>query len=567
MKILKLLLVLFLVQTSLNALAKDFYVSPKGNDSNIGSKEQPFATILKAKEKVREWNQTNGSEDITIWLSSGDYRLKETLVFSLEDGAKPGQVISYSALPGETPIISSDVPLTGWKKLKGMPKGFSKSAKGKIWVAQLSDNTKPFHTLYNSQQMLSRARTIGLPHLRSNEPADDRLLSKLGRDSLYNTLPFDKEIMKDMFNPTNAEIVVIPEFAWVMNILPVRSVDYNSGMVYLGAKSTYPLYKTHYFSKSESIWVENTFAGLDSPGEWVIDQEEKLLYYWPLDNEKPGDDIVFPQLIEMIRVEGNIDYEGAIDIPVSGLQFRDLTFTHGNRFESSGQTGWGIQHDWEKFDSSTALLRFRGAENCVVEQCTFTQSGGAGIRFDLYAQNNKVIDNDIHELGGTGILFVGYGPGTKDVNKNNTISNNLIYNIGTLWTHSIGIWLWQSGHNVISHNTIYDVPYTAIAATGRIIWDIDGREECSRTIRWNEVGSFSGKETWVERERFLHSRNNIIENNDLHHVMKVMNDGNGVYISGTGKGNIIRGNYVHDTPQEAGGEALRCDGDQNDVLI
>ena len=197
MKILKLLLVLFLVQTSLNALAKDFYVSPKGNDSNIGSKEQPFATILKAKEKVREWNQTNGSEDITIWLSSGDYRLKETLVFSLEDGAKPGQVISYSALPGETPIISSDVPLTGWKKLKGMPKGFSKSAKGKIWVAQLSDNTKPFHTLYNSQQMLSRARTIGLPHLRSNEPADDRLLSKLGRDSLYNTLPFDKEIMKE----------------------------------------------------------------------------------------------------------------------------------------------------------------------------------------------------------------------------------------------------------------------------------------------------------------------------------------------------------------------------------
>ena len=65
----------------------------------------------------------------------------------------------------------------------------------------------------------------------------------------------------------------------------------------------------------------------------------------------------------------------------------------------------------------------------------------------------------------------------------------------------------------------------------------------------------------------MHSRNNIIENNDLHHVMTVMNDGNGVYISGAGKGNIIRGNYVHDTPQEAGGEALRCDDDQHDVLI
>ncbi|MCX6225527.1 MAG: hypothetical protein NTV01_12390, partial [Bacteroidia bacterium] len=170
-------------------------------------------------------------------------------------------------------------------------------------------------------------------------------------------------------------------------------------------------------------------------------------------------------------------------------------------------------------------------------------------------------------LGGTGILFAGYGPGTKDVNKNNIISNNYIHHIGCLWTHSLGIWLWQSGQNLVSHNTIHDVPYTAIAVTGRIIWAKAGHQECSRTVRWNEVGDFNGKESWVERERFLHGRQNIIENNDLHHIMTVMNDGNGIYISGAGKGNIMRGNYVHDTPQLAGGEALRCDDDQNDVLI
>ncbi|MCK9411248.1 MAG: right-handed parallel beta-helix repeat-containing protein [Prolixibacteraceae bacterium] len=538
--------------------AKDFYIANIGNDNNPGTQKQPFATISHAKEMVREWNRTNRGENITVWLAGGEYRLSETLVFGMEDGAKTGQMISYSAIPGEKPVISSDVSVMRWERLNKMPKGLPKESKGKVWVAKVPDNVKSFNALYNSQQMLPRAKTKGMPHLRKVDSKEN---------ALYNTIPLDKDIIKEMFNPKNAEIKVIPGYAWVMNILPVKSVDFANGMVSLEAQSTYPLSETHYFPKAESIWVENTFAGLDSPGEWVFDQEAKLLYYWPIDNKKPGDDIVMPGLVEMLRVEGKIDYDGLNDIPVYGLCFNGITFMHGNRFEASGQTGLGLQHDWERFDAATALVRFRGAENCIVDHCTFINSGGAGIRLDLYAQNIKVINNDLSELGGGGVLLAGYGPGTKDVNKNNEISNNYIHHIGLLWTHSLGIWLWQSGHNLVSHNTIHDVPYTAIAVTGRINWDKTGRGECSRTVRWSEIGEFTGKETWVERERFLHGRQNRIEDNDLHHLMTVMNDGNGIYISGAGKGNIMRRNYVHDTPQQAAGEALRCDDDQNDVLI
>ena len=537
----------------------NFYVDPvKGNDNFSGTIAKPFKTLGKARDFVREWKKLKGNQNIYVWLSGGEYRLLETLVFELEDGAQRGQTICYAALPGETPIISSDVPVRNWKRLSKMQKGLPEVAFGKIWVAKLPDDLTSFNTLYNSQQMLPRARTKGMSHLRKVDSEGD---------GLHNTIPLDKEIIQDMFNPKNAEIVVIPGFAWVLNILPVKSVDYSTGVVSLGAQSTYPLYETHWFSKLESIWVENTFKGLDASGKWVLDEDAKLLYYWPLNDKKPGEDIVIPQLTELIRVEGEINYEGATDIPVNGLLFKGISFMHGNRFVSAGLSGWGLQHDWERFDASTALVRFRGAENCQVDQCTFKNSGGTGVRFDLYAQNNKVTNNDIFELGGTGILFAGYGPGTKDVNKNNLISNNYIHHIGRLWSHSLGIWLWQSGHNLVSHNTIHDVPYTAIAVTGRIIWDRAGQEECSRTVRWTEVGDFTGEEDWVERERFLHSRNNILEYNDLHHVMTVMNDGNGIYISGAGKGNIMRGNYVHDTPQEAGGEALRCDDDQHDVLI
>jgi hypothetical protein len=111
------------------------------------------------------------------------------------------------------------------------------------------------------------------------------------------------------------------------------------------------------------------------------------------------------------------------------------------------------------------------------------------------------------------------------------------------------------------------VPYTAIAVTGRIEWDRSGRGQCARTIRWAEVGSVSDASSWAERERFLHSRGNLIEGNDLHDFIETMHDGNGIYVSGTGGGNIVRGNFVHDVPPTHVGEGIRCDDDQHDTLI
>lgn len=555
-----LIVMLFSVHIS---VAKDFYVSPNGNNKNPGTKKQPFASIAHARDQVFEWNQTNETEDVTVWIAGGEYRLSETLVFGLEDSAKPGQTIKYAALPGETPIINSDVNISGWKMLKNSPLGLPRVAKGKIWVATVPEECVDLKVIFNSKKMLPRAKTKAIAHIRTTQ-------SWVGIEEEHTSLPFKKETTKNLFNPENAEIVVIPSAPWTMNILPVKSVDNKTDMVYLDAKSTYALAAPRFYMGPEAIWVENTFAGLDQPGKWVFDAEKKLLYYWPINDKKPGDDIVAPQLIEFIRIEGEIDYDGATDIPVKGLIFNGLTFMHGNRFNSFGKTGRGLQHDWERFDESTALIRFRGTEDCAVDNCTFTQSGGAAIRLDLYAQNNRIYNNKISEIGGGGILLAGYGPGSKDVNKGNIVSNNLIHHIGKLWWHSLGIWAWQSGHNLISHNTIHNVPYTAIAVTGRIGWDKSGIAECSKTVRWHETGAFTGKELWEERERFLHGRQNVISNNDIHHVMEVMQDGNAVYISGAGHGNIVRGNYVHDTglitPWPAG-EAIRCDDDQHEVYI
>ncbi len=83
-----------------------------------------------------------------------------------------------------------------------------------------------------------------------------------------------------------------------------------------------------------------------------------------------------------------------------------------------------------------------------------------------YPQNNKVEGNRIDNLGYTGVLLCGYGPGTKDVNKNNLITNNEISRVGQLWFHALGIFVFQSGFNTISHNYIHDTLYDAIVVSG-----------------------------------------------------------------------------------------------------
>ena len=323
-------------------------------------------------------------------------------------------------------------------------------------------------------------------------------------------------------------------------------------------------------AREGSVWVENVFEGLDEPGEWVLDSKKGKLYLWPLSDEP--ENITAPSLTELIRVEGVIDYNGPSDKPVKNIVFDGLTFTCGDRFKwEKDRKGWQLQHDWEMFDRPTALVRFRGAENCVVENCHFSNTGGAAIRLDLYAQKNTITNNLIEHVGGAGILLAGYGPGTKNVNKQNKIFNNYIHHAGQILWHSAAVFAWQSGENLISNNLIHDMPYAAIAATGRILWDRNGKGECSKTIRWAEVDKVLGENSktpsWEKREPFLHSRKNIIEKNNIYRVMKRLGDGNAIYVSGAGAGNVVRQNYIHDNNSQSMGAAIRCDDDQPETII
>ncbi|MCK5799330.1 MAG: right-handed parallel beta-helix repeat-containing protein, partial [Deltaproteobacteria bacterium] len=291
---------------------------------------------------------------------------------------------------------------------------------------------------------------------------------------------------------------------------------------------------------------------------------------WPKDSKKPAK-IEVPLLTELVRIEGKIDVSGPKDQPVRNIELSGITFTEGDRFSWVGLTGMGLQHDWERFDKPTALVRLRGAEGCVIANDRFVHSGHTGLRLDLYAQKNRVESNLFANLGGVGILLAGYGPGTKDVNKKNIVQNNYVHHIGTRYWASSGIFVWQSGENTIAHNRLHDLPYSGIVVSGRIVWDPKGVGECSGTIRWDEVKAATGgivpARTWEATEPFLHGRKNIVLRNDVHDVVKVLKDGNCIYVSGTGKGNIVRENSCHDSFGEGLNAGLRCDDMQHETLL
>jgi hypothetical protein len=106
-------LLCFLLLSS--AHAAEFYFATNGQDEDSGSRNKPFATLARARNEVRKLIAKGLMSDVTVWIGGGTYALSETLVLGPEDSGTDNHLITYAAVPGEEPIISSGVKIEGWK--------------------------------------------------------------------------------------------------------------------------------------------------------------------------------------------------------------------------------------------------------------------------------------------------------------------------------------------------------------------------------------------------------------------------------------------------------------------
>lgn len=553
----------------------DLYVSTEGNDSwsgalpepNADRTDGPLATLEAARDRLRGGERKRRG-DLLVLIRGGTYVLEKTFVLGIEDGAPDTSRVVWAAYPGERPVFTSGVAITGWRKLEDAPEALPEAARSRVWVADLPAGVGRFHALYDSEGLLARARTELFMPTKDGSAAGayDGDLDPL------RCMFFPRGKLKAWDNLEDVE-VYLRAHNWTMNLLPLESVDEDAQIAFTKLPGTYPFEPRRVWWDQRNPWrpsaaVENVLEALDASGEWVVDTKTRKVHLWPRGERPQG--IFAPRLRELIRVEGEVDVDGPVDRPARGLIFRGLTFTCGDR-DVWTQDDVGIQHDWEMVDKPDALVRFRGAERCAVEDCTFTQSGGTAVRLDLHCQHCRVTGCEISHMGQGGIMLIGYGPGAKDVNKHNAIINNHIHHCGEIYTHSHGLVLSQSGGNRVAHNYLHDMPRKAICLTGaRLSFyrdRTDPRREWGKGIRWREVGE---PKTWDDVVQFSHTRGNVVEYNEVARCLQKMGDGAAINVSGAGPGNVLRRNYVHDifsAEDEWLAGCFRTDDDQAGTLI
>ena len=568
------------------------HVSPQGNDQYSGVVEAPFASLNRAQVKIRSLInafEEGEEEDIDVHLSGGIHRISETLVLGRNDSGTAKFSVSWKGSEKEKTVVSSGYPLTGWKRLEAEPDELPETVRGRVWFKDLPRGSR-VNILYGPAGLLPRAkgkaiipqplslRESDIPENHYGSDGSIPLNSVNKQKDVYlshDRFAFADGSLKDALDFDEAECLIIPRNQWTMNILPVKEVDFENNILYLKESCTYPI-GIPPCARDGSIWLENSLSVLQ-PGSWVFHTQSARLYYCP-EGEAPEEGLEAPLLTEFIRVEGERDPEGRIQ-PVQHLNFSHIEFARSSRFSFHGLTGKGIQHDWEMHDASSCMVRFRHVSLSVIEHCKFTEGGSGGVRFDLAASSNTVANCEFSHLGGCGIVLCGYGLSRNYLNHSNSIRNNHLHHLGRLYWHSPAIFIWQSGNNTIAENHLHDLPYTAIVCSGRTTFDHEGISECSRTINWKDVEEQCGKgykhpawhyggiTDWSMREPLMHSRDNLIEYNRIQDVMQVMGDGNGIYISGAGGGNVVRYNVVGPCPSSTMSEGIRCDDDQHHTIL
>ena len=74
----------------------------------------------RARDAIRQL-KANGplTGPVTVMLLSGTYRLSESFVLTGEDSGTPQAPITYTAYPGQQPVLSGGQPISGWTPYRG----------------------------------------------------------------------------------------------------------------------------------------------------------------------------------------------------------------------------------------------------------------------------------------------------------------------------------------------------------------------------------------------------------------------------------------------------------------
>ena len=425
----------------------NLYVSPDGNDDNIGTIKAPFKTIKKAQSEVRDIE----SGTITVYLRGGTYRLETPLQFSYEDSGSRTKKIIYQAFGDEIPILK------GSKKLKLKWQDTAE----KLVKAPI-DETISFERLFidGKKQILARYPNYREDVTPYNGWAADAVASKK---------------IAQWKSPEGGYLHALHGAQWGGYHWRISGVDADGEAILEGGwQNNRPEQGVHETFR----FVENIKEELDTINEWYLDSKKSILYWIPdADYELDNALVEVPQLKHLIEVVGTEKN------PVENLHFKGLHLKHTTRtfMESKDRL---LRSDWAIYRGGAILVR--GAKNISISNCNLEDLGGNAIFFDQYVRNANVSGNRITRIGASGISFVGStsavrspnyaykeyttyeeldtipGPKNNLYPANNLVYDNLIFELGQVEKQTAGVQISMAMDITVRNNTIYHAPRAGI---------------------------------------------------------------------------------------------------------
>jgi parallel beta-helix repeat protein len=227
-----------------------------------------------------------------------------------------------------------------------------------------------------------------------------------------------------------------PEDVWMHGywVWDWRDAYQKVGRIDTLTRTVYPAppFHSYGYQKGQRFCFLNVLEELDSPGEWVLDSTNSLLYFWP------------PRAFD----DNDISLSLLKD-PMVWLENSSFVCIEGITFECS----------------RASAIRINGGHDNLIAGCTIRNIDNDTAVVIDGGERNGIQSCEIHDVGGTGIRITG-GDRATLTPAGNFARNNHIHRYGAiLQAFNGGVYLNGVG-NIIAHNCIHDAPFSGIQYYG-----------------------------------------------------------------------------------------------------
>jgi hypothetical protein len=495
------------------------FVASNGNDNWSGriaepdaaKNDGPFATLERARDEIRKIKQTGG---VTVELRGGVYHRKQPFELDESDSGAQDAPIVYCSRKGEEVRLNGGREVTGFQPVTdpAVLERLSPEARGNVLQADL----KAMGITDYGEAKGGGIEVFfqGKPMTLSRWPNEGfvRITDLVGGDPVDVRGTKGDKIGKFMYEGGRPKRWIGEKDVWVHGYWfwdwsdqrhKVESIDTEKRII-----SVVPPYHGYGYRKGQWFYAFNVLAELDVPGEWYLDRENGILYFWP------------PAPIE----EGQVVVSVA-DTLVTMRNVSHITFS-GLTLEASRGTA----------------INITGGTNNQINGCALRNLGGRAVIISG-GHHNGVVGCDISETGSGGISMSG-GNREKLQPAEHYADNNHIHRYGR-WNRMYQPAISMNGvGNRASHNLIHDAPHMAISFGGNdhIMEYNEIHNVCYES---NDAGAIYGGRDWT-------MRGTVIRHNFLHHINGFEGRGCvGVYLDDMLCGIKIHGNTFYKVTRAA----------------